>query len=912
MTHLLCCFPAGELKMPKIQLPTVITGPGIWLLDEWKKHKSYESCGLQENSLCLLLGGSSATELALGKALDTANSDIDFYFQGKDELARRSVDCMREVVGSKVAQILGYDDWTIKNWKTKYTDNLDSSKSYYLIAIKPIDYNIGSRIIYSNFQISIDVETGLRVYDPTNPNHEQDFARFEQDKEIITYKMDELIANADDQKGFSVIAFVFKSYIKHVQAGCHFSEETAEAIYHLKKYNSFLMKAIEQRIYSHYGIHENLTRAVFKRAEENHQKNQLAKQAKEREIAQRLEMLQIELQTKDEKHQEASKEHEKMKEKLTKAEQETREKQKALADAKSLLGNVKAQSAKKETELETELEKQKKLVSEYHAKLEKMNQALRQQIEKNVQLTQKLTDEIATLKAKSKGDSEIGARIVTAVYIHKTQEKTTHTPIDIEELFKESGNYMLKIEENLDQTDRILFSMARESLGCIRTESDMAGFFSVFREMKACDDKHDLFQRLDFRLLHSLELSTKLSKMSFEERYELIKGTLFAVIKMVETGFIRKHSVIEQRISSWRNLYERMKSEKEYRQQLESLDKQLGEFKSVIRRELNSKFPEVSDKDLSNTFKNQDNELTKFIAKYKMLKAKVPASSEADQFMAMYLELTEAGSLMQLNRMISLYDQCVHEVITTKLQMIKPVLANQSTPTSSGTSAPVKHSPDLQKSVTKAFLYEFCGREATDKIPVKKINLLDNHMYQYEPTNLGYLGKMLRSIHDKDQAHRWDAAHSLARCLSAANDFEKDYKRFHDFFKMLLNKQIMTEPEHKNIEILMKNARLINPLADKIKPLKKQISSLVDMVHYKELESSAQFKNLSTVISSSQIRLAPDELQYMLLLVAFEDQDCGDRILGMLALSIKLLDKVNNSVDLGQSSKSGSSCVIKV
>jgi hypothetical protein len=884
-----------------IELPVEISNPGTWVLSRWTANKFDAACGLRDSSLCLLLGGSSATDLALGNPLDLTKSDIDFYFQGKDALTRNAVDCMREVVGSRLAKILGFHESAIVQWKTKYTDNLDPSKSYYLITMPPIDYNIGTRVIYSNFQISIDVETGLRVYDPNIPSHESDFADFEKNKEIMTYKIENLIQNTTDQKGFSTLAFVIKSYIKHVEAGYHFSEETAEAIRNIKKYNPALMKSIEQRITAFYGLSSHQVTSVFDRAENDYNKTKLNEKNQKQALIDKLALKEQEQATLEKTNKELTVALEKTKETLAAASQNAEKDKKSINDARALLGNVRAQAAKEKLEIEGQLEKQNKAMHEQNRQLEKMNVTLKKQIESNEIIKEKLQAVIPEQKRRVQEDQAIGARIIAAVHVWKTQETTAAVAILTENLYSQAGLHMEALEKNSDKSEQCLFAMARESLACIHSEIEMIGFLSLFREMKEFDEKHDLFQRLDFRVLHSLELSANGVKMPFDQRLQLITGSLFAFIKMVEIGFVRKCPSIDQRMPALKELYMKLKNDKGYAESLELLDKKLSHFKTSIRSELKAKLPSFSDEILKNSFNHPENGLTKFIANYKALRMQSGDPSAADLYMAMNLELTKSGDLKEFRHLETLYDQCMREMLDASLKQVaqkKPLLVVAS---SSSTAHLLQHSKPSKEGGAKAFLNEYCGKEEAGKIQAKKINELDNFMFEFEPKKLACLGRMLGSVENNKLHERWDAAHSIARSFSSGNQFEKDFKKFSDFFLKLFQKNIITESKHANICEIMRRTQLINPLAEALKKHNKDIATLERMSQFQNLESTNEFEQVVTALTPLARSFKADELQYILLLVAYEDRDCSDKKISMLHVAQRLLKKISETSELSQS-----------
>jgi hypothetical protein len=254
----------------RVVLPESIKKPGLELINKWKNGHCYRPFGLKESDMVLLLGGSAAWKLAMGLPLEPTD-DIDFYFQGRGE-CRVTVDRLRENIGKVVAEIIGFSRQEILAHKNKYNDEADPSKSYYLLKRNGIDYNIGSREIYSNFQVSIDVESGEVYYDPRISSHEHDFAQFLDFGRIITYHLPTLVLNFQNEnnpslqfKNFSALTFVFKSYLKPLHMGMHFDKKTAKDLMFFKNQtkNAYLISCIAQRMNSFYSLHPEALDHIF-------------------------------------------------------------------------------------------------------------------------------------------------------------------------------------------------------------------------------------------------------------------------------------------------------------------------------------------------------------------------------------------------------------------------------------------------------------------------------------------------------------------------------------------------------------------------------------------------------------------------------------------------------------------------
>lgn len=253
--------------------------PAMALLDAWHKNKVFERVGLQPGALVLLLGGGSAWKLARGLKLDDSD-DVDLYFQGNDQMIL-PVDCMREVIGPEVAMILGYTPAQIMSHKDQYRDKSSAAFSYYHLEKEGVDYNIGSRKIYSNFQISINIETGFVAYDPRVPTHEKDFKEFVKAGKIISYGISDLIkefhvehergVKLEKNKYLSILTFIFKSYLKPLEQGMHFHSITANELILLrnKPKNAFLFTEIDKRLTNFYKAPENSLGLIFVQVQAN-------------------------------------------------------------------------------------------------------------------------------------------------------------------------------------------------------------------------------------------------------------------------------------------------------------------------------------------------------------------------------------------------------------------------------------------------------------------------------------------------------------------------------------------------------------------------------------------------------------------------------------------------------------------
>lgn len=209
-------------------------------------------------------GGYNATRIACGLPLDAG--DLDFFLRDP-ATPQKNMNATRKKIGhfmhARLCRFYNVNPYAIK--KVTTTDGL-----FFNFKINNNDYTIGSRKIYSNFQVTIDLKTHDVIFDTKNhPTHEQDFERYKNLNEIITYDFDALITNAKNTPdGFTVLSWVLKSYIKPLKEGKHFSVETADNLLKLKRNHYQLYTNIKHDCMSYYGIHELDFDNIFETARE--------------------------------------------------------------------------------------------------------------------------------------------------------------------------------------------------------------------------------------------------------------------------------------------------------------------------------------------------------------------------------------------------------------------------------------------------------------------------------------------------------------------------------------------------------------------------------------------------------------------------------------------------------------------
>lgn len=199
-----------------IKLNKKITEAGARLLQVWLNPAlRFAYPNVQEGPV---LGGYGATLAACGEPHE---GDIDLYlpFPVKSYNHSRKANAALYLSTAKFVHSIFCAANSLNSQAVRWKTN---GESFFQFEHNEIDYNIGQRQIYSNFQVSVSLQSYQLVFDPSISTHAEDFNRYKHYHEIISYNFESLVQRAENdlgtqgdvKVGLNTLAWVLKSYVK--------------------------------------------------------------------------------------------------------------------------------------------------------------------------------------------------------------------------------------------------------------------------------------------------------------------------------------------------------------------------------------------------------------------------------------------------------------------------------------------------------------------------------------------------------------------------------------------------------------------------------------------------------------------------------------------------------------------------
>lgn len=214
-----------------MNLPKNIMSLALWIESKWNKSVAVEYYNqetnqnekllIEKSDIRCLLGGSTAIFYALDVYSWVNLRDYDFCIDSANMRIRRAINDNRVKIGEEIFGGIGYQDSIKKRVNNSPGYNYFHIRLYESGTNRPCDIITGSIIYHSNFKILIhpNANDNKIIWDPENSEHEEDYKRFEQTGEMLTYHLAQHILSAKskpldkDNISFNLLYHIFKSYL---------------------------------------------------------------------------------------------------------------------------------------------------------------------------------------------------------------------------------------------------------------------------------------------------------------------------------------------------------------------------------------------------------------------------------------------------------------------------------------------------------------------------------------------------------------------------------------------------------------------------------------------------------------------------------------------------------------------------